>query len=89
MSQVYTLKARRSHRARRSEFRATRSKRKQKLEFRPLYPGCETEVNLTTQQAYAVLAAHGSCVTEVCDTCSEHVGPVRDTRKGNDREMER
>ena len=34
-----------------------------------------------TQQSYALLAKHGSYITEICDRCGKGIGSVRFTRK--------
>jgi hypothetical protein len=39
-------------------------------------------MRLTTRQSYALLAKHGSYITELCDACGKGIGPVRYTRAG-------
>src|ERR1700676_314952 len=38
-------------------------------------------MRLTREQRYALLEKHGCYVTEVCDKCSQIIGPVRFTRR--------
>ncbi len=40
-------------------------------------------MNLTTQQAYGLLAKHGCYITEICDACGRGIGPVRFTMRGD------
>ena len=40
-------------------------------------------MQMTPEQSYALLDKHGCYVTEACDKCSQILGPVRYTRKGD------